>query len=607
MCGIYGWSTTLQTKLQNLDHRKVVGLLQHRGPDDSGYSNYAEISLGMVRLSINDLSLNGHQPMTKDGVTVVLNGEIYNFRDLRKKLETKGKIFKSNTDTEVVLELYLQIGEKFVSQLRGMFAIAIFDSRLNKTILARDIFGEKPLLLYRNKNDFFFSSELGPLVHYLKGYLTENESYLEEFLVFGYSISGLTPFNQIEQVKPGHLYIIENSNWQQISFDLENKNPCNESYEDSLQKLDDLLTESVRMQIESSDIPVGALVSSGIDSTLIAKIGLKINPELKLFTLGFEDQRFDESTIAKSRFSNNDNHIIHYLRYSNSLVTQAISKLDIPIADTSVIPMYELTKFVSNQTKVALTGDGGDELFLGYSTYTASLFSWKLNNIPGAQSLFKTMAAILPTSDNNVGIQFKLNAFAENMGTESKFLRHLLWRQYFSTREANKLLGRDTQLNLRFLRDTEENINLLKLQELDIETWLPNEILIKTDRTSMSNSLELRSPFLDSKLRNLAFNLPENFKFSKMTGKRIVKDLYKNKYDDGNTRFAKKGFGAPFASWLRQDHDFYYDRIKQGNRFDDKIVLELFKDHLSRKSDNSYKIFALLVYSEWSSKWLSKV
>ena len=606
MCGIYGWQSSLLKDYGKLDHLQISKMLEHRGPDDSGFFENSKISLGMVRLSINDQSTNGHQPMTKQGVTIVLNGEIYNFKSLRKNLQNQGVNFFSNCDTEVVLEMYLKYGEKFVNYLKGMFAIAVYDSGLNKILLARDIFGEKPLYLFRYKNDFFFSSEISPIMHYFGNQLTENSSFLIDYLLFGYSVSGDTPFNEVENIKKGHIYIFENATWTETKFDEIKQVNLGNVYLDCIDKLDEILRNSVELQLETSDIPVAALVSSGLDSTLIGKIALQMNPELKLFTLGFKNSSFDESKIAQLRFPEAKHHHVHYLEYSRDLVLNAISKLDVPIADTSIIPMYEITRFVSNETKVALTGDGGDELFLGYSTYLASKISWKLENRQISKNILNKIASMMDSGDSNVGMSYKIKAFVNSMNHEPKELRHLMWRSYFDLNTANELIGNSIPRKVSKSFKINENTTLRSLQELDLDTWLPHDILIKSDRMSMSNSMELRSPFLESNLRDFSLELPDHYKLKGNKGKRILLDLYKKKYANTPYEFTKKGFGAPFSSWIKLDHEFYLERIKQTEIFEYGVLDKLFKQHLNKEVDNSYKIFALLVYSEWKSKWQKK-
>ena len=606
MCGIYGWRSNLVGENGKLNYLKISEMLAHRGPDDSAFFEDSKICLGMVRLSINDQSINGRQPMTKQGVTIVLNGEIYNFKSLRKNLQNQGINFFSNSDTEVVLEMYLKYGEKFVNNLRGMFAIVIYDSRLSKTILARDIFGEKPLYLFRSKSDFFFSSELSPIIRFLGHQLTENSNFMKDYLLFGYSIHGETPFNEVENIKKGYLYILENSTWTELKFDEIKQFHIGENYIDCINELDLILRKSVELQMDTSDSPVAALVSSGLDSTIIAKIALQMNPNLKLFTLGFENNLFDETKDARLKFPEAKHHYIHQLKYSRNLVLDAISKLDVPIADTSIVPMFEITRFASNETKVALTGDGGDELFLGYSTYLASKISWTLENHRFSKNILNKIVNMFESSDSNVGVGYKLNAFVNSMDYESKEFRHLMWRNYFDLDTANELIGNSILIDTPKPLKVKRNTTLRSLQELDLETWLPNNILIKTDRMSMSNSLELRSPFLDSNLRDFSLELPQVFKLKGTKGKRILSDLYKKRYAHTRHGFIKKGFGAPFSSWIRLDHEFYLERIKYTEVFDSSVLSKLFKQHLTKEADNSYKIFALLVYSEWRSKWLKK-
>lgn len=605
MCGIFGWnSNCFEADMNELRLNEIADSLKHRGPDD--YSTYVDedFSLGMVRLAINDLSPLGRQPMQKEKVVLVFNGEIYNFKELKERLQVKGVRFIGDSDTEVLLEAYLAFGLDCIEMLEGMFALAIWDKRIKTIYLARDAFGEKPLYYYHTHENLFFSSELGPLRSTFGRKLTKNPNYLYEYLSYGYSISGHTPFQEVCLLAPGYVYGFQNGKMvSKVKFDYIKSVREEMSFEDSTSRVEQLLFQSVEKQLTTSDVPVAVLLSGGLDSSLIAKIALEIDPDVSLFTMGFADERYDETSLARERFDGVSRHFFLQTNFSIEKIESALKGLDIPLADSSVVPMYLISEAVSDSFKVALTGDGGDELFLGYSTYVASLIAKRIHLDPSFHSLVELAKKFIPVTQGNVTNSYKMRSFLDGLSEPNLFLRHLGWRRIFKKEEINRLLGFEWNGDsVNGNLDIKVGDLSRRLQEIDLRTWLCSDILVKTDRMSMANSLELRSPFLNRQLRDFALALPREYKMHRLQGKRILKVVYERRYGKFDKFYRKRGFGSPVSGWIFQNPDWFTSSIDSCGVFSRTFIEQLMQDHLNKRQDNSYKIFALLSYAKWLEK-----
>ena len=611
MCGIFGWISKSAVE-ENLPSR-FCELLRHRGPDTEGYLDIAQNSvIGMTRLSINDLTAAGDQPMSdmSTGVSIVLNGEIYNFKSLRRRLSDLGHRFQGGSDTEVVLRAYIQWGKDYLDRIEGMFAIVIWDPRVETLLLSRDRFGQKPLYYLHNAGLFAFSSEANTLARVFPDVSPLNSDYLSNFLAHGYVNNNVELFRTIHELPPSSFMSfadgkLEIEKYWTYSEKFIQKN--NDDFKNAVQNIDNLLGDAITEQIETSDVQVGVLLSSGIDSSIIAKKALTIEPKTLLFTLGFTNPEFDESRKVKENFSDYKNQLIMTsIDYDLTLIKQAISGLDVPIGDSSVIAMHAITKLASQHVKTCLTGDGADEIFAGYSTYQATILNEIITSFPAPKKMIAKILDKAPKKTGNVTLSFKLASFLRWSNSDS-MLAHQNWRRIFSDTEIYGLTGINPLLaenhRISELVDS-ENLELLERCLVhDASTWLLNDILVKTDRVSMSNSLELRSPYLSRKLAEYAASLPVEYKYHRFEGKRILKDLYRTQVGAIGKYSRKRGFGSPVSQWIL-DHPYdFKEAITEANLFETSELDILFNEHKSYRKDNGQKIYSLFVYATWKKNF----
>jgi len=614
MCGIFGWISSSAVD-SNLPER-FCELLRHRGPDSAGYLDIGQNSvIGMTRLAINDLNVTGNQPISDavTGVSIVMNGEIYNFKSLRRTLVNLGHKFQGTSDTEVVLRSYIQWKGDYLDKIEGMFAIAIWDPREREILLSRDRFGQKPLYYIYTKELFAFSSEASALSKVFPQIAVLNPGYLSNYLAHGYVNNNVELFKTIDELPPSCFLSLKHGKikiekyWTYIEKFI---NKTGNSYSTAVQNIDNLINDSVREQFQTSDVEVGILLSSGIDSSIIAKKSLTIEPRTLLFTLGFSDAKFDESYKVKEVFSNYKNQlIVKSIDYDFSLIKQAIKGLDVPIGDTSVIAMHAITDLASKYVKTCLTGDGADEIFAGYSTYQATILNENLSSFRFPKQTLARLLDKIPKKTGNVPISYKLKSFLQWCNRDS-MLAHQNWRRIFTDSEIYRLTGINPLLseNYKISKLFEsDNLDLLERCLIhDISTWLPNDILIKTDRVAMSNSLELRAPYLGRKLVEYAASLPIEFKYHRFEGKKILKDVYKSEIGVIGKYPSKKGFGSPVSQWILDHPNDFQEAITISNLFENSELDILFREHKSHRKDNGQKIYSLLVYAMWKKNFEMK-
>lgn len=536
MCGIFGWISSGAVEA-NLPAR-FCELLRHRGPDSEGFLEIGQNSvIGMTRLAINDLNTTGNQPITDatTGVSIVMNGEIYNFKSLRQTLVNLGHNFQGTSDTEVVLRSYIQWNVGYLDKIEGMFAIAIWDPRESEILLSRDRFGQKPLYYIYTKELFAFSSEASALSKVFPKNAALNPEYLSNYLAHGYVNNNVELFKTIDELPPSSFLSFYKGKikiekyWTYIEKFIKK---TEDSFSNAVQNIDNLIENSIREQIQASDVEVGVLLSSGIDSSIIAKKSLAIEPRTLLFTLGFSDSKFDESHKVKKIFANYRNQLfVKSIDYDFSLIKEAIKGLDVPIGDTSVIALHAITDLASQHVKTCLTGDGADEIFAGYSTYQATILNENISSFSLPKQALARLLDKLPKKAGNVTMSYKLKSFLQWCNQDS-MLAHQNWRRIFTDSEIYRLTGINPLLSeshkISQLFET-DNLDLLeKCLIHDVSTWLPNDILIKTDRVAMSNSLELRAPYLSQKIVEYAASLPIQFKHHRFESKIILKDVYKS-------------------------------------------------------------------------------
>lgn len=621
MCGIVGiWDFRPGNKISEDLIKSMRDALTNRGPDDAGIyiDERHNLALGHRRLSVIDLSCRGHQPMPNDdeSLEIIYNGEVYNYKEIRKELIIKGYKFKSNSDTEVVLKAYEEWGTEAVHKFRGMFAFAIWDQKKEKLFLFRDRAGVKPLYYFFKNNLFIFASELKAF--YKHPYFRKELNFdgLALFLQFGYIPTPHTIFKDTYKLKPGHyLQINKNGNLKEIKYwdiiDYYLGEPINKSEEETEEELESILIKSFKYRMVS-DVPLGIFLSGGIDSSAVAALLQSQTPNpLKTFTIGFYEKEYNEAPYAKkiARYLGTD-HQEFYCTPKEALET--IFKLpeiyDEPFGDSSAIPTYLVSKLAREQVKVSLSADGGDELFCGYPYY------WKINNLytkieklPSALLSFSSsVLSLFPFSDKFIKFRKIL---------KQKELKNIfkIIISYWSEDEIKDLLKMPYASCNTFFNDFQKvkNLgNISQMQAVDFKTYLCDDILTKVDRATMAAGLEGRDPFLDQDIIEYAARLPSEFKYQKGESKYILRKILYKYVPKELLERPKQGFSIPVQDWLRKDLSeplkeyLSYSKIKKQDIFNGEWVKKKLDEYLRGKSNNGHKLWFLLVFQIWYEKWL---
>src|SRR3989344_4946680 len=607
MCGIAGFVGVGREE----DISRMTNTLLHRGPDDQGTYVGHKIGLGHTRLSILDLSLSGHQPMWNDrkDIAIIFNGEIYNFKELKKEFSLDKKYhFQSETDTEVILHLYEELREKCFEKLDGMFAIAIYDVREGKLLLARDRLGEKPLYWGIFEDTLVFGSELHTLLEHPLVNRELNLEALSQYLVREYVPTPLSIYKGIYKLEPAHYLIYENSEILKKSFWSIREMKNSISFEEALNNFDKILEKSVSDRLVA-DVPVGIFLSGGIDSSTIAYYAQKLsNNKIKTFSIGFDEESFDESIYAKqvSEFLSTE----HYHRKvsakdSLELISDVSSISGEPFADPSIIPTLLLSKFTREKVTVALGGDGGDELFAGYPTFQADKLVSLYEYLPLfiRNNLIEPIINALPASDKNFSISFQLQKFIEG----AKFPpleRHGRWLQSFSPEEIKILLNGTSHYSYRESKVASPQDILNSY----LSSYLTDDLLVKVDRASMHYALEVRAPFLGKEAVEFLTTLPYEYKLHGFTTKYLLKELMKDKLPKNIVYRKKKGFGIPVSEWLKYEmkplllETLSPAKLKEQGIFNAGYVEKIIGEHLSGAKNNRKKLWTLLMFQLWYDK-----
>jgi asparagine synthase (glutamine-hydrolysing) len=626
MCGICGTINFNGKPVKKNKLEEINNLISHRGPDDNGIYLYKNSGIAHRRLSIIDLN-SGQQPLTNENnsIWITFNGEIYNYPSLKKNLLQKGHIFRTNTDTEVIIHLYEEFGNNFVSKLEGMFAFAILDQQKEKLILVRDRMGQKPLYYTLQNDVFVFASELQAIVKHPEINKEINPQSLHDFLTLQYIPAPNTIYKKINKLLPASILEI---NLNEKKFNIKTYWHCafnkklDISYEDAKSKLKDLMIEATKKRL-MADVPLGTFLSGGIDSTIITGIISEITDSpVKTFTIGFEDSKYDERNYAAEaagRF-NTDHNIKIVNPKDFSILESLIKNYGEPYADSSMLPTFFLSKFARKKVTVALTGDGADELFAGYYRYLAYKYSTFLDILPITIRKFiqQTANILLPEKTEEKNFTSKIHRILK-MVSSSKNKRYLNTISRTNEREKLSLYGNHIKnINLNPTQNYFNNIagnltaenSIEKLMELDMQTYLPYDILTKIDIASMSNSLELRSPFMDHKLIEFVNSLPLKYKQSFSDRKKILKDSFSDIIPDNLRNRKKMGFGVPISSWLKNEwknksNELILDGngIKNGY-FSKKDLSTILLQHQNNKTDNSYLIWSLMIFELWYNQFM---
>ena len=615
MCGIFG--TAFLPQGEPVHVGAALDAIRYRGPDDRGVYEAPGVTLGFVRLAILDLSPLGHQPMLSAdaNVVVIFNGEIYNHHELRAELAKFGASFRSRSDTEVIVEGYRRWGEDVVRRLDGMFALAIFDVAHRKLVLARDRAGKKPLFYAEQGAGLRFGSEPGAIL--ASGFEPRvNVRGLPELFAFGYVPAPRTLYEGMNQLPPAHMLVLVEGRRAVVTrywrppFAAE---PLDIGVEEATREVRRLVEEAVMRRLEA-DVPLGAFLSGGIDSTIIAGLMARNSTNrVRTFSIGFsEDPRFDETHYARiaSRAFDTDHTEFTLEPSSFELVERLVDVHGGPFGDSSAIPTSVVSSLTRKHVTVALTGDGGDELFCGYLRFLAIEAS---ERIPSAMRFFGgRLAEALPEGTTDRALFSRARRFLDRAAMPLED-RLLAWHTYFGANiasivrpEVRAKIDPDAARahNSEVFARSAGASTLGRILQHNFETYLPEDLLVKADRSSMMHSLELRSPFLDTKLVEFVARLPDAYKRRGRSTKWILKRAFADLLPEEIRVRRKMGFGVPLATWFRGNlRDYLGDRFKEGAALYDYVepafVKRLFTEHMSGKADRGSELWLLLTFQVW--------
>ncbi|WP_161492776.1 MULTISPECIES: asparagine synthase (glutamine-hydrolyzing) [Spirosoma] len=624
MCGIAGFSG----RGTEDDLLRMIRQLKHRGPDFQGGwwqpgRFDAAVGLGHARLSIIDLSSGANQPFFNADQTIgiVFNGEIYNYLSLKQELLQSGKYtFRTTSDTEVLLYLYEEYGEALFEKINGMFAFAIYDFRTGKTLLARDRMGKKPLHYSIKGDTLIYGSEPKSLLQHPLVSKTISPDALNAYLTFEYVPTPYSIYQDIQKLEPGHYLLFEKGQvtarqpfWT-VQF---NHQPI--TFETALNRFDELLNDATASRLVA-DVPLGVFLSGGLDSSTIAYYAQKNSDRpIQTFSIGFKEKSYDEADYARAvaKHLGTDHHEkVLTARDSLDLLPGIATELDEPFADASIIPTYLLSQFTREQVTVALGGDGSDELLAGYPTFTSDYVRGVYGRMPRLMhSLANRVAELIPVSDNNISLDFKAKQFLKGF-QEKPAYTHTLWLGSFSPAQKRSLLSAEVLAQLtdrtglglidKHLANLPASTSAFdQTSYIYYMTYLLDDILVKVDRASMYNSLEVRAPFLDYRIVDFANSLPESFKRKGLSGKYILKALMRNKIPNEIIDRPKKGFGIPLSQWLRNElkplcNELLSDAsLKQHGLFDPAYVRQLQQEHYAGKQNHRKLLWTLMVFQQW--------
>jgi asparagine synthase (glutamine-hydrolysing) len=609
--------------------KEMSSVLTHRGPDDEGVYVKGNVGLAHKRLSIIDLTPAGHQPMSnEDGsIWIVFNGEIYNFLDLREELIKKGHCFTSKTDTETIIHLYEEKGVECVHDLRGMFAFAIWDENKKRLLIARDRVGKKPLVYYHNDEGLLFASEIKSLL--MDPSIKKDVDYnaLHHFLTYQYTPSPLTSFAGINKLPPAHILIYERGNivlkrYWNLSYQKKLQLP---SLKDYGEKFRDVFQEAVRIRLRS-DVPLGAFLSGGIDSSLVVAVmsGL-MNQPVKTFSIGFEEESYDETKYARiiAEKYKTDHHEFVVKPDAIDVLPKLVWHYNEPFADSSAIPTYYVSKMTRDYVTVTLNGDGGDESFAGYERYLADKLADYYRFVPNflRERVIGKAIDLLPYSTNRRSFVRRLKRFVKGI-SEIPERRYVRWICFFDNEMKNELYTSSFKELTKGIDSVDLTVNWYKKADaekfidktlfVDVMSYLPEDLLVKVDIASMANSLEARSPFLDHKLMEFAASLPADLKLRGMETKYLLKHTLSDIVPKEILHRKKMGFGVPIDVWFRNDlKEMAYDlllgkRCVERGYFKKESVQRLLDEHVSEQYDHSYRIWALLFMELWHKMFIDE-
>ncbi len=613
MCGIAGiWEPGLKKNERGKIARAMLEEIRYRGPDGTGVHEDDEVTLGNVRLSIIDIE-GGNQPFYNEtgDIACVFNGEIYNYRTLREYLIGKGHIFRTSCDTEIIPHMWEEFEGSMFELLDGQFAIALWIGKSKSLILARDHNGIRPLYYYEDKGKLIFASELRALKKY-PGQFSFDERSFSSYLALGYIAGERSIFKEIKKIPPATYAVFKNGreSKRETFWNIE----CGSAKRCDLARIDELMRESVRKRL-ISDAPLGLLLSGGLDSSIIAYYVKEMGTDMTTYTVAFPEKGFNESGDAarvaallglkNERIEITSGDILDTIRNFDGF--------DEPFADSAFLNVYLITKFTSGKVKVLLSGEGGDETFGGYHTYTATALNHYLSRMPPFfRSVIDIFARSIKVQNRTLSMSYKIKKFSEASGNDV-LLSHLLWKGFFSPSQVREIFpGIEPVTSLRNMYNipsSEGDISstLNKAMFLDRTLYLPDDLLVKIDRASMLNSIEGRMPFLDKELASYMFSLGGSLKADLFKTKKILKKIASGRLPASIINKTKKGFSLPLALWMEKElyghmRAFFMNSGTAAAFVNREGIDRLLNEHKARAKDNSRLIWALYVFFLWGQK-----
>lgn len=623
MCGILGIYFKDETrKVEERVIKNMCDTIRHRGPDDEGCFLFGNIGLGVCRLSVIDLA-TGHQPIHNEDKTVwvVLNGEIYNFSELKAELIAKGHKFYTRTDTEVIVHLYEDKKDRCVEDLNGMFAFAVLDTKEKKLFIARDRLGIKPLYYYNKDGIFIFGSELKAILSFPHFNSQIDPESLYHFFSLNYIPSPGTIFKDIKQLLAGHSLVFTRGGLKITKYwDLCFNGYTKDREDHIIDCTHDLLKKSVKRMLKS-DVALGAFLSGGMDSSALVSLITEISGKpIKTFSVGFEEDSYDEShfaELAAGHFKTDHYKLVCHPKDVIENLPKIVWHADNLLADPAMLPLYLISKLAKEHVTVCLSGDGGDEIFAGYPTYMADRYAKFYRKIPAfaKKLIIRKLINSLPVSSQKFSFEYKAKKFIEGADF-SPGKAHYWWRTVFSDNEKEQLLSNDFVREIRnpdsyftyqshYNNFSNKDFNLDKYMYADIKVWLTDNNLIRVDAMSMANSLEVRVPFLDHELVEFMFRVPANLRMKRGKLKYLLKKAMNDKIPHQIIERQKAGWHVPLAEWFRADlKDYISDtlsntKVIESGFFNKTYIDTLLGEHFRRRRNNSFKIWGLLVFFQW--------
>ncbi|MEP2650453.1 MAG: asparagine synthase (glutamine-hydrolyzing) [Paraglaciecola sp.] len=625
MCGIAGFSHFFGNMGDKETLKEMGNSIYHRGPDAGGEYINDNVGLAHRRLAIIDLSEAGVQPMTShDGqYIIVFNGEIYNYLAIRDELSAAGYPFKTHTDTEVILALYALEGKEMLSKLNGMFAFALWDTTTKELLIARDRVGKKPLYYLKTDTQFAFASEIKAILTLPNISKEIRLDAIHDFFAYQYIPDPKTIFNDIHKLPPGHLMTVSNDGIEiEQYWDVTFSKTTTKTEQELTKELFELATERTKDRM-MSDVPLGAFLSGGIDSSgVVAMMAQNSETPVKTCSIGFDDKKYNETEFAKAvaeQYQTEHHEFTVHQNVTDSL-EEIVAYFDEPFADPSLVPTYFVSKLARSQVTVAIAGDGGDEVFAGYEKYTTDDIENRLRNkFPKVlrKNLFPMLSNMFAKSESPICRKAKSLFYSLSLEPAMGFyvtnsqIEDRLWKKLASNKTLQRLGSyHPSKITIDAYNKADGPDHVSKILYTDMKTYLPGGILVKVDRMSMANSLEVRAPILDKDIIEFAATLPSSLKFNSGEKKHILKEAFKPVLSDDILYRKKMGFSVPLAAWLRGEikdltEDYLFTKSSGMQQFFNmETVKDLWSQHQQNKADHSNVLWSMLMFQMWWFKYI---